>query len=82
VRLWVVACTLEAVQRPVYRVLPSEWLLQEGPCGRARSEGRWHTDQKWYIYPLCGDHNKHKGELDVSDSYTLVSANKKETCEK
>ncbi len=45
-------------------------------------KGGGSTDQKWYIYPLCEDHNKHKGELEVSDSYKLVSANKKETCEK
>lgn len=40
------------------------------------------SDNKWYIYPLCTEHNKHKGELEVSNSYKLVSANKKETCEK
>jgi hypothetical protein len=39
-------------------------------------------DNKWYIYPLCNGHNQHAGELEVSDSYKLVSANKKETCEK
>jgi len=40
------------------------------------------TDSKWYIYPLCNAHNKHSGELEVSDSYKLVSANKSETCGK
>lgn len=40
------------------------------------------SDNKWYIYPLCNEHNKHKGELEVSDNYKLVPANKKETCEK
>ena len=40
------------------------------------------SDEKWYIYPLCSDHNKSTGVLDVSDSYKLVSANKQETCEK
>jgi len=40
------------------------------------------TDDKWYIYPLCSVHNQNSGELEVSDSYKLVSANKKETCEK
>jgi hypothetical protein len=39
-------------------------------------------DNKWYIYPLCNAHNQHKGELDVSSAYKLVSANKQETCEK
>ena len=40
------------------------------------------SDNKWYIYPLCTTHNQSTGELEVSDSYKLVSANKKETCEK
>ncbi|MHB8104525.1 MAG: hypothetical protein ACYDG5_03185 [Dehalococcoidales bacterium] len=40
------------------------------------------SDDKWYIYPLCNAHNQSKGELEVSDTYKLVSANKKETCEK
>lgn len=40
------------------------------------------TDLSWYIYPLCKEHNKHKGELEVSDAYRLVSANVKETCGK
>ena len=40
------------------------------------------SDDKWYIYPLCSAHNKSTGVLEVSDSYKLVSANKKETCEK
>jgi hypothetical protein len=40
------------------------------------------TDTKRYIYPLCNSHNKSADELEVSDHYKLVSANKKETCEK
>jgi len=40
------------------------------------------SDSKWYIYPLCNEHNQSTGELEVSDAYKLVSANKKETCEK
>ena len=40
------------------------------------------SDNKWYIYPLCSAHNQSTGVLEVSDSYKLVSANKKETCEK
>ncbi len=40
------------------------------------------SDNKWYIYPLCNAHNQHTGVLEVSDTYKLVSANKKETCEK
>lgn len=39
-------------------------------------------DSHWYIYPLCNAHNQSTKELDVSDIYKLVSANKKETCEK
>jgi len=39
-------------------------------------------DARWYIYPLCSACNQHTGELEVSDTYKLVSANKKETCEK
>lgn len=45
-------------------------------------KGGESTDQNWYICPLCGEHNQHKGELELSDIYKLVSANKKETCEK
>lgn len=41
-------------------------------------EGR---DGQW-IVPLCGDCNKKTGTLEYSDSYTPVSANKSETCEK
>lgn len=40
------------------------------------------SDNKWYILPLCGPHNQSTGELEVSDAYKLVSANKKETCER
>ncbi len=40
------------------------------------------SDDNWYIYPLCNAHNKHTGELEVSSTYKLVSANKQKTCEK
>lgn len=40
------------------------------------------NDDKWYIYPLCTSHNQSAGPLEVSNSYVLVPANKKETCEK
>jgi hypothetical protein len=40
------------------------------------------SDNKWYIYPLCSGHNQATGELEVSDKHKLVSANKKETCER
>lgn len=56
--------------------------IKKDLVGAHVQEGDGSTDQKWYIYPLCVDHNSYNGELDVSDSYELVSANKKETCEK
>ncbi len=37
---------------------------------------------EWYIIPLCSVHKTSKGELEITDAYKLVSANKKETCEK
>jgi hypothetical protein len=40
------------------------------------------TDKNWYIIPLCQTHNQSTGELYISDIYKLVSANKKQTCEK
>ncbi len=40
------------------------------------------TDNNWYIIPLCNSHNQSTGIMEVSDSYKLVSANKKETCDK
>jgi hypothetical protein len=40
------------------------------------------TDSSWYIIPLCNSHNQKGGVLDVVDAYRLVSANKKETCDK
>ena len=43
-------------------------------------KGGGDPDQSWYIYPLCNRHNQYKGELDVSDSFELVSANVEETC--
>lgn len=36
----------------------------------------------WYIFPLCTLHARHAGELEVSDSFDLVSANKQQTCAK
>jgi hypothetical protein len=41
------------------------------------------TDQSWYIIPICSSCNNKKGQnLTISDSTTLVSANKSNTCEK
>lgn len=56
--------------------------LNKELVGAHVQRGGGSTDQKWYICPLCAKHNKHTGELDVSDAYKLVLANKKETCEK
>ncbi|MDC6364006.1 MULTISPECIES: hypothetical protein [Flavobacteriaceae] len=39
-------------------------------------------DSKWYIIPLCNQHNQSNGELEIVDAYKMVSANKGETCEK
>jgi hypothetical protein len=39
-------------------------------------------DSNTYIYPICERHNKSTETMNVSDSYTLVSANIKNTCEK
>lgn len=39
-------------------------------------------DDTWYIYPLCNFHNQRSKELQVSDGYKLVPADKAETCEK
>ncbi len=61
---------------------PAANCLNKDLLGAHVQKGGASLDQKWYIYPLCGAHNKHTGELEVSDAYSLVSANKKETCEK
>ena len=55
--------------------------LNKDLVGAHVQKGDGSTDQKWYIYPLCKAHNKHTGELEVSSSYKLVSANKSETCD-
>jgi hypothetical protein len=39
------------------------------------------TNKSWYIIPLCQSHNKSTSDLETVESCTLVSANKKETCE-
>ena len=54
--------------------------LEQDIVGAHVQRGGGCTDQKWYIYPLCSKHNCHSGELVVSDSYLLISANKSETC--
>lgn len=40
------------------------------------------ADDTWYIYPLCSAHNQSPATLDVSDAYTLVPANRRDTCER
>lgn len=38
-------------------------------------------DDRWYIVPLCIDHNNGKGKtLSISDSVALVPANVSQTC--
>ena len=39
------------------------------------------SNNNWYIVPLCSEHNKSKGELDIG-STSLVSANVAVTCGK
>ena len=39
-------------------------------------------DDTWHIYPLCNFHNQKSKELEVSDGYKLVPADKAETCGK
>ena len=40
------------------------------------------ADGNWYIVPLCKRHSRETGELEITDLYPLVSANKAETCAK
>jgi len=61
---------------------PVSACLKKDLVGAHVQKGGGSTDQNWYIYPLCNAHNQSTEELEVSDSYKLVSANKKETCEK
>lgn len=42
----------------------------------------YSTDSDTYIYPICNAHNKSTEVLAVSDTYIMVSANIKNTCEK
>ena len=42
-----------------------------------------YADKGWYIIPICKSCNgKHGQDLIISDSTTLVSANKRKTCDK
>lgn len=42
-----------------------------------------YADKSWYIIPICKSCNgKHGQDLTISDSTTLVSANKSKTCDK
>lgn len=40
------------------------------------------TDRKWYIVPLCQEHNQSNKDLFISDQVELVSADKRLTCDK
>ena len=37
--------------------------------------------KKWYIIPLCNAHNQSSDDLEILPGYSLVSANKAETCD-
>lgn len=41
-----------------------------------------NNDQKWYIIPLCQEHNKSDKALTIFENTKFVSANTKETCAK
>lgn len=49
--------------------------------GARVQKGGESTDRNWYIYPLCGHHTTHEGELEVSIAYKLVPAGEKATAE-
>jgi hypothetical protein len=40
------------------------------------------TDKKWYIIPLCTEHNKSTSDLELVIAINFAPANKQETCEK
>lgn len=41
------------------------------------------SSAKWYIIPLCKEHNDRFGEsIEVGDGTSFASANRSETCEK
>jgi hypothetical protein len=40
------------------------------------------ADNKWYIVPLCSEHNKKASSLEIKNSSNLVPANVSETCGK
>ena len=41
-----------------------------------------NSDMNWYIVPLCKQHNKSLGEIEVDDLTVLIPANIQETCGK
>ena len=54
-------------------------------CKNTNLEGahvQKENNLKWYICPLCKEHNQSSETLEIPNDFTLVSANKKETCEK
>jgi hypothetical protein len=59
---------------------PASNCLERDLVGAHVQKAGASTDQTWFVFPLCNAHNHHVGELEVSDSYKLVSANKTETC--
>ena len=63
-------------------VCPARGCLNTFLVGAHVQKGGISDDKKWYIYPLCGEHNRYRGELEVSSAFNLVSASKAETCER
>lgn len=61
---------------------PADGCIRSDLVGAHVQKGGASTDQTWYIFPLCTAHNQYTGELEVSDVYLLVPANKSETCER
>ena len=61
---------------------PETGCVQKDLVGAHVQLGGGSTDQRWYICPLCSRHNKHVGELSVTDTIKLVSASKAATCDR
>jgi hypothetical protein len=40
------------------------------------------SDEKWYIIPVCDEHNAKSTELTIDNDYQLAPANVAETCGK
>ncbi len=56
--------------------------IKRDVVGAHVQKAAWGADRDWYVYPLCNEHNRYSGELEVSDTYALVPANVAQTCGK